>query len=185
MPTEEWWTTYFDPRGILAALGVDDTVGDLLDVGCGYGTFLIPAATMISGTAIGVDIDPEMIAACRRKIAERQLANVVLLTGDVASPEAAQALAPYRGRIDYVTLFNILHAEEPVTLLRRVAALLSPSGRVGVIHWKREDTPRGPSMEIRPTPEQIAGWAAAAGLAQEAYTELPPYHFGLVLRRSA
>jgi hypothetical protein len=42
------------------------------------------------------------------------------------------------------------------------------------------NTPRGPSMEIRPTPETIIGWATKTGLSLEKYVELPPYHFGLV-----
>ncbi len=183
MPTEESWTTYFEPERILGLLGIDGTVGNLLDVGCGYGTFLVPAAGLISGTAIGVDIDPQMIAACRARADERRLTNVVLLTGDVGSPDVARSLAGRKGRIDRVTLFNILHCEEPVTLLRHVTDLLSPTGKVGVIHWKHEATPRGPSMDIRPTPEQITDWAARVGLSSEKFVDLPPYHFGLLLAR--
>ena len=183
MPTEESWTTYFEPEQTLGLLGIDHTVGDLVDIGCGYGTFLIPAAGLIAGTAIGVDIDPQMIAACREKADKLRRANVLLLTGDIDSPEVAHGLADHRGRADRVTLFNILHCQEPIRLLQHATDLLTPSGAVAVIHWKHQDTPRGPAMDIRPTPDQITEWAAQVGLSPAKHVDLPPYHFGLLLVR--
>lgn len=44
------------------------------------------------------------------------------------------------GKIDYISLFNILHCESPVELLEKVYQLLRIGGRIGVIHWKYEDT---------------------------------------------
>jgi hypothetical protein len=36
-----------------------------------------------------------------------------------------------------------------------------------VIHWRYDAaTPRGPSMEIRPRPEQIGKWADQTGLLE-------------------
>jgi len=42
---------------VLKKLGVDKQIKTLVDIGCGYGTFLIPAASLISGKVIGIDID--------------------------------------------------------------------------------------------------------------------------------
>jgi len=81
---------------------------------------------------------------------------------------------------DAVLLFNILHCEQPVALLRQAAAALHPGGEVLVIHWRYGETPRGPSLDIRPRPEQIVAWASEAGLAPcEDVIELPPWHYGL------
>ena len=85
-------------------------------------------------------------------------------------------------------LFNILHCEEPVRLLAESARVIRPGGAVLVIHWRHDpETPRGPNMEIRPRPEQIAGWARETGLleAEGPVIDLPPWHYGLRLRRSA
>jgi len=58
--------------------------------------------------------------------------------------------------VDYVMLFNILHDERPKRILREAYRILTPGGRVGIIHWKYDSsTPRGPPMEIRPKPEKI------------------------------
>ena len=86
---------------------------------------------------------------------------------------------------DAALLFNILHAEEPVALLRAARDVVRPGGLVAVIHWRCDiATPRGPSLAIRPRPEQIMAWATDAGLALDGPSfALPPWHFGLKLRR--
>lgn len=84
--------------------------------------------------------------------------------------------------VDAVLLFNILHCEQPVRLLRHAAAA-GPT--VLVIHWRYGDTPRGPSLDIRPRPEQIVEWAAQAGLESVGDPmDLPPWHYGLRLVKS-
>jgi hypothetical protein len=55
-----------------------------------------------------------------------------------------------------------------------------------VIYWRWDRaTPRGPSLEIRPRPEQIVAWAEQTKLldAEGPVIDLPPWHYGLRLRR--
>jgi hypothetical protein len=86
-------------------------------------------------------------------------------------------------RADAVLLFNILHCAQPVRLLQLAAGALRPGGEVLVIHWRHDmATPRGPAADIRPSPDQVAGWAAEAGLSALETIDLPPWHFGLRLR---
>ncbi len=47
MPDEALWDTFFRPVKILQQLGVDQKVRTLVDIGCGYGTFLIPAGGLL------------------------------------------------------------------------------------------------------------------------------------------
>ncbi len=81
-------------------------------------------------------------------------------------------------------LFNILHGEDPVGLLAEAKRNLCPSGLLGVIHWNYDETtPRGPPLDIRPRPEQCLGWAKEAGFTADSdIIDLPPYHYGMVLR---
>ena len=79
-------------------------------------------------------------------------------------------------------LFNILHTEEPVKLLNEAFRVLKHGGKVGVIHWKySETTPRGPSLEIRPKPEQCTNWMIEAGFKiDKGPISLPPFHYGII-----
>jgi 2-polyprenyl-3-methyl-5-hydroxy-6-metoxy-1,4-benzoquinol methylase len=44
MPDEQLWDQFFHPEFILKGLGIQNLTGTIVDLGCGYGTFTIPAA---------------------------------------------------------------------------------------------------------------------------------------------
>lgn len=180
MPLEEQWKSYFKPLDILKEMGVNKNIKTLIDIGCGYGTFLLPAAEIVSGKAIGIDIDESMIEVCRKKVEDNGISNINLINGDISTKGTMEELMSYKDEVDYITLFNILHCEKPLDLLRNVYNILNDNGKIGIIHWKNEETPRGPSMEIRPEPETIIEWASEVGFTLENKIDIPPYHFGLV-----
>jgi SAM-dependent methyltransferase len=183
MPDEQMWDNFFDPAKILSQLEVNSNANDFLDIGCGYGTFLFPAATLIKGTAIGVDVDRAMITNCVEKAEKEQKRNIRLIEGDVSDLNTQQKIKDITNTIDYISLFNILHCERPVELLKVITGILTDGGKVGVIHWNYNDTPRGPSMQIRPKPDDIIEWAKIAGLKEIKHVDLPPYHYGLVFSK--
>jgi len=182
MPDEQRWTEFFDPPAILARLGLTGAARDVAEFGCGYGTFTIPAARIVAGTVHALDIEPEMIAVTGQKAESAGLGNVRTHLRDFAElgtglPDAS---------VDYAMLFNILHAEDPVRLLKEAYRVLAPGSKAGIIHWNYDpSTPRGPSLEIRPRPAQCIEWAERAGfrLVSQEIIDLPPYHYGIVLQR--
>jgi SAM-dependent methyltransferase len=178
MPDEEQWKSYFNPDFILEELGIVRTCQSVVDLGCGYGTFTFPAARRISGTIYAFDIDPNMINACQTKIEQAMIKNIICQQRDFVTEGTGLS----DNSTDFVMLFNILHAENPIGLLNEAYRILVPGGRVGVIHWNYDPTtPRGPSMEIRPRPEQCQEWIRTAGFQLiRPWIDLPPYHFGMV-----
>jgi len=91
------------------------------------------------------------------------------------------------GSVDFVMLFNILHADERLAMLREAWWVTSSGGRLAVIHWNYDSgTPRGPTMSIRPRPEDCRSWAEQVGyrLQPPGMVDLPPYHYGFVFERS-
>jgi len=181
MPPQDYWETLFDVPGILDAFGFGSSTGDVAELGCGYGTFTLPLARRIGGTVHTTDIDTAMVALTTARAARAGLRNVKAEMRDVL----ATGFGMPAGSCDAALLFNILHAEEPVVLLRAARTTVRSGGIVAVIHWRSDIvTPRGPSLVIRPRPEQITAWATEAGLAVEgASLDLPPWHYGLKLLR--
>jgi len=154
----------------------------VVEFGCGYGTFTLPAARAVTGRVFALDIEPEMVAATGRKARAAGLKNV---TGVVRDFLADGSGLP-DGSAGYVMLFNILHVEDPIGLLREAGRVLTPGGAAGVIHWRTDvETPRGPPTPIRPTAAQCRAWGEAAGLRFERYESLCccSWHWGLVMRR--
>lgn len=182
MPEEALWSTFFDPEEILRQLGLTGVAHHAIDFGCGYGTFTIPAARIVTGSVFAIDIDPTMVAATRAKAESAGLHNVVAEARDFIAEGSG---LPDR-HADYVMLFNILHAEDPLAILREAWRVTAVGGILAVTHWNYDPrTPRGPSMEIRPRPQQCRAWAIEAGFSPlaEAPINLPPYHYGLTFRR--
>ena len=178
MPDKEMWETFFDPRKILKTLGMDNKTGDVAEFGCGYGTFTIPAAKMIKGKIFAIDIEPEMILITENKKKETGLDNVIPVLRDFM----ADGSGLKDESVDYATLFNILHLENPVSLLIEAKRILRKGGRIAIVHWNYDPaTPRGPAMDIRPKPEECIKWAQEAGFVDPVKFDLKPYHYGIVL----
>lgn len=184
MPEQSYWESLFDVPAVLDALGIDRGLKDVVEVGCGYGTFTVPVAQRIAGTLRAFDIEPAMVAATRARVEQARIDNVRVALRDVI----VHGFALARHSVDAVLLFNILHADDPVAILRGSAKLLRPGGRLLAIHWRADvETPRGPDRSIRPRPEQLAAWAAETGeLRQERPAQIvPPWHYAISFRRES
>lgn len=84
-------------------------------------------------------------------------------------------------------IYNLLHIDNPVALLREARRVLRDGGRLSVMHWRSDiPTPRGPPLAIRPSSDQCLAWIAEAGLSDPQMVDLSPscpFHFGIVATR--
>lgn len=180
MPEREMWENFFDSLQILKTLGIDKQINDVAEFGCGYGTFTIPAAEMIRGKIYAFDIESDMVRITNDEAKKRGLGNVQAIVKDFM----ADGTGLEEKSVDYAMLFNILHLENPEILLKEARRILSKSGKLGMIHWNYDpSTPRGPSMDIRPKPEQCIQWAMAVGFRDPVQFDLKPYHYGIVISK--
>lgn len=182
MPDEAMWAGFFDPPAVLASLGLTGTCRDVVEFGCGYGTFTIPAARTVRGIVYALDIEAEMVATTAGKARAAGLSNVRAEQRDFVADGTGLPDAS----VDYAMLFNLLHCERPDLLLAEARRVLVDGGLLGIMHWNHDPTtPRGPSMDIRPRPDQCRQWASEAGLHPfgPSHIELPPYHYGIVFQK--
>jgi ubiquinone/menaquinone biosynthesis C-methylase UbiE len=178
MPERDMWEKFFAPGKVLTTLGINNQTSDVAEFGCGYGTFTIPAAKIIKGVIYALDIEPKMVRITNEEVKKQHIDNANVILRDFMSNGSGLP----KGSVDYVMLFNILHLEHPELLLSEAERILKKEGKLGIIHWNYDSTtPRGPSMEIRPKPEDCIKWAEAAGFSNPERYDLKPYHYGIVL----
>jgi len=181
MPQEDHWASFFDADCIVSNL-VDVPGGNenIAEFGCGYGTFTLPVARQTTGNIFTFDIDPDMIRYVQNKAAETRLANIHAELCDFL--EDGSGLADVS--IDHVMIYNLLHIAESPDLLREARRILKPGGKLSIIHWNFDpDTPRGPPMDIRPTPESCIELAQQAGfhvIDQPDISNCAEHHYGIV-----
>jgi len=183
MPDEAYWASFFETEIAIDKLLGTVVLGNVIEFGCGYGSFTVPTARRTTGRVIALDIEPEMVDCVRQKAVTFDLPNVQADVRDFV----AHGTGVDAGSQAHAMIFNLLHLEQPISLLREAYRTLQEGGVLSVIHWRSDiPTPRGPSLEIRPTPEQCRAWIADAGFHSIASVDLQdccPFHFGLLARR--
>ncbi len=183
MPDEAYWASFFEAEVAIDRLLGTEVLGNVIEFGSGYGSFTVPTARRTTGRVIALDIEPEMVNCVRQKAVTFDLPNIQADVRDfVASGTGVDSKSQAHAMI-----FNLLHLERPLALLREAYRTLQDGGVLSVIHWRSDiPTPRGPSLAIRPTPDQCWGWMAEAGFRAIESVDLHnccPFHFGLLARR--
>ncbi|MEO8992992.1 MAG: class I SAM-dependent methyltransferase [Rhodanobacter sp.] len=184
MPAETQWAGFFDCEAVIEKLsGALQVQGNVIEFGCGYGSFTVPAARHTHGLVTALDIEPAMIAVVREKAACLGLHNVHAELRDFMVEGSGVEAASQT----HAMIFNLLHLAQPLALLREAYRTLRDEGAISVMHWRSDiQTPRGPPLEIRPTPEQCRQWMQEAGFRAIESVDLHdvcPFHFGLIGRR--
>ncbi len=169
MPEPSYWESFFDAGAIIEALGCASLPGDIVELGCGYGTFTLPLARQTNGTVHGFDIEPEMVACVAREAGRLSIPNIKTAERDFM----VSGTGLLDSSIAHVMVFNILHIEEPLVLLQEAHRILKVGNRLSIIHWRSDiDTPRGPPLHIRPSLEQCRAWATSLGFHDVHIAEL-------------
>jgi ubiquinone/menaquinone biosynthesis C-methylase UbiE len=181
MPAEDMWASFFNVDLILSELRINSNINDLVEVGCGYGTFTIPAAKKINGNLYAFDIEEDMLDIVTQKIKNESVVNVILEHRDVLIQTTGLA----DNSIDYIMLFNILHHESPTDFMNEAFRILKPNGKLGILHWRSDiETPRGPDLSIRPKPEDVVQLIDRFkyNIVKDPFV-IEPYHYGLIVSK--
>ena len=136
LPCPAWLGRGVDLPGVATLFGTQRTLGrigvrsgdQVLEIGPGPGRLLIPVARMVlpHGEAIGVDVQPAMIAQLKTRAAEEGISNLTGIVGD-----AATMTLP--GRFDTVYIALALgEIPDREATLRRCLEALKPGGVLSI-----------------------------------------------------
>ena len=148
------------PDQVMDRLGISDG-SKVADIGAGGGWFTVRLARRVgpNGIVYAEDIQKQMIESIDRRVKRDGLTNVKPILGTESDPKLPAGLQA----VLMVDTFNQLN--DPVSLLKRIAASLGPSGRLGVVDFKTDGAGGpGPALAERVKPEMVKTHAAAAGL---------------------
>ncbi len=184
---EQVGVEFFAPLGAELVRRVAPRAGEqVLDLGCGRGHCLFPAAEAVgpTGSVIGTDLSSRMVELCSAEVARRGLSQVRVELGDASAPDFPA------GSFDVITAGMVMFfVPEPRRTMPLVAALLRPGGRYAMSSFGPSD-PKfdetmgilykhriGPPWEPNPdkpfdTQETIMDMLADAGFADIEITEL-------------
>ena len=166
-----------DTFSIIAYSEINDR-DTVADIGCGPGYFTIPLGkTLTDGKLYALDINDEMLEACRQRVAEARLGNVEFLKCD----EFDFPLDP--GSLNGLFLaFVIQQSPDKPRFLRAVRELLRPRGWCTILEWFHRETETGPPLERRVDPDDLKEMAIQAGFQYQIWRHLNGEQYMMTLR---
>ena len=168
-----------DPLVILSfcPLNVHDTVAE---IGCGPGYFTLPLAkALVNGSVLALDIEDEMVTACRERVDQARMGNVEIL-------KCAEFDFPIEaGSVDGAFLAFVVQASpDKGRFLRVVREAIQPRGWCSILEWYRKETETGPPLERRIDPGDLENVALEAGFRTRGWRDLNGEQYMMSLRNT-
>lgn len=155
-----------------------DGVRVVVDIGAGLGFFAIPFSRHIpEGIVYACELRQDMVEHLREALRHEEAPNVFPLRME-------EVAVPLRdGIADVVFMGNLHHElERPMDSLAECRRLLRPGGRLAIVDWKAEETPKGPPTEVRIPEATVRRQLAEAGFRDVAAHPVLPWHYFLVAK---
>ena len=140
-----------DKDTILEALNI---VGGqtILDAGCGNGYMTKEFSRLLSdtGKVYGLDLDKEAIAILKK---ETEGTNIEPLAADITQTTPIPSSS-----LDLIYMSTVFHGftkDQITTFQKEAERLLKPSAILAILEINKEDTPFGPSSNLRYSPKEL------------------------------
>ncbi|TSC95452.1 MAG: type 11 methyltransferase [Parcubacteria group bacterium Athens1014_10] len=173
-----------DAKKVLEKIGVKE--GDrVCDLGCGSkGYFSLQAAKLVGnkGMVYAVDILKSVLKNVEKEAKHEGLFNLKTVWSDLEIA-AATKIEPLD--LDFCLLINLLfQTKKHFEVMKEASRLLKKdNGKLAIIDWKKINSPFGPPVGIRISPEEIENFAQQLGLKKDFAFEAGNFHFGIVFKK--
>jgi ubiquinone/menaquinone biosynthesis C-methylase UbiE len=124
----------------------------ILDAGCGNGYMTKKFSELVGNTGKIYALDPDERSIANLKN-EVEKTNIEAFVGDITKPTGLKAAS-----IDLVylsTVFHIFSESQIEDFVAEIKRILKPKARLAIVNIKKEDTPFGPPVEMRSSPEEL------------------------------
>jgi ubiquinone/menaquinone biosynthesis C-methylase UbiE len=174
---------FLDAGKVLGYIGIVE--GDrFLDLGSGEGYFSIAASRAVGrdGLVHAFDVDEETIARLNSEIADNKITNIEASVVDITKklPLADES-------ISLAFMSNVLHGlvvdGDAEGTFKEIARVTAHNGKFAVVEFKKQDSPMGPPLSIRLSPEDVEAYARGFGFLNESVREVGPYHYAIIFRK--
>ncbi len=147
----DWLISWSHRRRFEVGLKLADQLAGkaILDYGCGDGTFLSLLMSLPNppASAVGAELDPSVVADCRRRFAAQ--GNLTFLLADELDQPG------HDGRYDAIVCMEVLeHVVEVDAMLDRFVRLLAPGGSLLV----SVPVETGLPLLLKQSARRVAGW---------------------------
>ncbi len=183
----EKWAKEFDkperdawqkPEEVVDALHLD-RASSVADVGAGTGYFAARIAKRIpDGKLFAADVEPDMVRYLGERAQREHLSNLVPV-------QASADDASLPGPVDLILVVDTYHhIGHRIPYFAKLKSSLRPGGRLVVIDFKA-DSPTGPPVEHRISPEKVTEELEVAGYKPSESHDFLPRQYFLVFKTSS
>jgi ubiquinone/menaquinone biosynthesis C-methylase UbiE len=168
------------PDAVMDALRIADG-SHVADVGAGGGWFTVRLARRVgpNGVVYAEDVQTQMLEAIRRRVDREGLRNVRTVKGIRTDPRLP------RQSVEAALIVDAYHEfDDPVAMLRGIAAALKPGGSLGVVNFNKSGGGPGPPTDERVDAARVIEEASAAGLTLRRQETFLPFQYFLVFGRA-
>lgn len=125
----------------------------ILDAGCGNGYMAKKFSKLVGNTGkiYALDHDKGLIANFRKEIGKKS--NIAAIVGDITKRTDLKDSS-----IDLVylsTVFHIFSKNQIAGFENEINRILKPQAQLAIVNINKEETPFGPPVEIRSSPEEL------------------------------
>jgi len=120
-----------------------------------------------------------MIKILRERLEQSKVDNVetMLTSGSSLHPLESKTA-------NLILLINVLHElVEDEAIFREIKRILKPGGHLAVVDWQKRETPHGPPLHIRLTPEEATSLLQQYDFQLSRRGDIYLHHYTLLFRK--